>query len=83
MAKRADYMAVRVLARKFDDVEQGIVRHSLEAFLNAYKNNPEGAKGVVSVGDSPAQEGIPTEELAAWTMVASQVLNFDEAITKH
>ena len=83
LAKRADYMAVRVLARKFDDVEQGIVRHSLEAFLNAYKNNPEGAKGVVSVGDSPAQEGIPTEELAAWTMVASQVLNFDEAITKH
>jgi hypothetical protein len=31
----------------------------------------------------PEFESIPPVELAAWTMVASQILNFDETITKN
>jgi hypothetical protein len=81
--KRADYMARRILARKFDKKEREILLLSLDVFLKAYQADPAGAKELISIGDSPAQEGIPEEELAAWTMVASQILNFDEAITKY
>jgi hypothetical protein len=34
------------------------------------------------VGDSPADTNLPAPELAAWTLVASQVLNLDESLTK-
>jgi hypothetical protein len=36
----------------------------------------------VAVGDTPASASIPAPELAAWTMVASQFFNLDEALNK-
>ena len=32
--------------------------------------------------DSPNDATLPPEELAAWTIVASQIMNLDEALTK-
>jgi hypothetical protein len=36
----------------------------------------------VAVGDSSPIASIPAPELAAWTMVASQFFNLDEALNK-
>jgi hypothetical protein len=36
----------------------------------------------VSVGESPRDKRIDVAELAAWTTVASAILNLDETITK-
>jgi hypothetical protein len=36
----------------------------------------------VEVGDSEPDAKIPQAELAAWTMVANELLNLDEAVNK-
>jgi hypothetical protein len=44
--------------------------------------DPEAAKKLLAVGDSPRDQKLDTAELAAWTLVASAILNLDETITK-
>jgi len=40
------------------------------------------AQGLVSVGESPRPDKLDPAELAAWTIVASVILNLDETVTK-
>ena len=40
------------------------------------------AKKLLSTGDSQADEALPTVESAAFTMLASQILNLDESLNK-
>ena len=35
-----------------------------------------------AVGDSKPDKKLKVPELAAWTLIASEVLNFDETLTK-
>ena len=42
---------------------------------------PDEAAKLLKVGETPAP-AIPAPELAAWTMVASQILNLDETLTR-
>jgi hypothetical protein len=47
-----------------------------------YAADPSAAKKLVAVGESRSDPSIPAPELAAWTMVASEMLNLDETVTK-
>jgi hypothetical protein len=47
-----------------------------------YRNNKQGASELVRVGESPVNGKLNSSELAAWTVVASSILNLDETITK-
>ena len=47
-----------------------------------FRLNPPGAMKLLSVGESPRDTALDTAELAAWTTVASVLLNLDETITK-
>ncbi len=47
-----------------------------------FQKNPEAVAKLLKVGESAADESLNAAELAAWTMVASAVLNTDEALTK-
>ncbi|MCW3100909.1 MAG: Planctomycete cytochrome [Chthonomonadaceae bacterium] len=47
-----------------------------------FRLDPPGAKKLLSVGESPRDASLDTAELAAWTTVASVLLNLDETITK-
>jgi hypothetical protein len=47
-----------------------------------YARDPGAAKKLVAVGEKKADASIPATELAAWTMVASEMLNLDETLTK-
>ena len=78
---RLQYMAVRVLSRQLREPELKVLRGSLETFA-ARMQDPESAKTFLAVGDSPVDATIPSEQLAEWTLVASQFLNLDEALTK-
>ena len=80
---RADYLARKILSRPLVDAEFTIIDRAYKAFLKAYQANSKAASELLSIGDSPPTEGLPQPEAAAWTMVASQFFNFDEAITKH
>jgi len=43
---------------------------------------PELADKLLKVGESPVDPKFDKPELAAWTMIASIILNLDETITK-
>ena len=43
---------------------------------------PDDAAALLGVGDAKADEKLPRPELAAWTMVCSQLLNLDEILNK-
>ena len=80
---RVNHITLRVLARKFDDDEFALISQSIRALDDDYQADPAAAKELISIGESKPDPSIPAQELAAWTMVASQILNFDEAITKN
>jgi hypothetical protein len=50
--------------------------------LADFQRNPKRAAELLSVGEYPVAKTLPPAELAAWTVVASTILNFDEAIVK-
>src|SRR5262249_47468420 len=79
---RLDAMAVRVLARPLDDDEHVILAASLQTMLDRYAADPAAADALLHVGESPGHADIPAPTQAAWTMVASEILNLDEALIK-
>ncbi len=50
--------------------------------LTRYSNNVTSALDLLKVGDSAYDKRFDVPQLAAWTMVASTLLNLDETITK-
>jgi hypothetical protein len=63
-----------------------IVARILESAFNEefenYKKNPEAAGKILAMGDSERDESLDAPEHAAWTIVASMLLNLDEVITR-
>jgi hypothetical protein len=47
-----------------------------------FQAHPEEARELLAVGEHPPDEKLNPIELAAWTTVASTILNLDETITK-
>jgi hypothetical protein len=80
--RRLDYLTARLVARDFDEAERAAARKSYHAFLDSYRANPGGARELLEVGDSPFDEALPAAESAAWTMLASELLNLDEVLNK-
>jgi hypothetical protein len=79
---RLDFMARRLLARPLSNEELTIVKQSLAELLNYYRDHPDDAKQLIDVGDSKADPSIDPSLLAAWTMVANQLMNLDEVLNK-
>jgi len=79
---RLDYITDRVVARPFDPSEREICKQSLAAFMQAYHQQPEDAAKLIASGDSKPDVSLPPADLAAWTMLASQIMNLDEALNK-
>jgi hypothetical protein len=50
--------------------------------LARFRKGPAAAKKLLAVGESPRDATLNEAELAAWTTVASTILNLDETITK-
>ena len=59
-----------------------VLENSLAQMKQHYAADPKAAQELVSVGEKKRDASIPSAELAAWTMVASEMLNLDETITK-
>ncbi len=62
--------------------ESTVLRDSLAHYMSRYRNDPEGAKALVSAGESPRTESLDLVEHAGYAAVASLILNLDETITK-
>jgi hypothetical protein len=63
-----------------DEVE--VVQETLLKQMAEYRANPAQAKQVLSVGTFRSQPTLDPSEVAAWTTIASMILNLDETITK-
>lgn len=79
---RLDYVTSRLLGRKMDSDERRIVRKSLDSALSGFRAKPDEAMKLITTGATPPRKDADVPELAAWTIVASQILNLDETITR-
>ncbi|MDX1948471.1 MAG: DUF1553 domain-containing protein [Pirellulaceae bacterium] len=79
---RLDLLAKRLLCRPLRAAELTIVRQSLADLLAYYQAHPDDAKKLISEGDSKADAAIDPALLAAWTMLANELLNLDEVLNK-
>jgi hypothetical protein len=79
---RLQQVAVRLLARNFNETELAIVQHSLEKLLDYYHAHEDEAAKLTHVGESFVDDKLPAGELAAWTMTVNQLLNLDEVLNK-
>jgi hypothetical protein len=79
---RLDYITMRLLARELETDEKQLATRTLDQALEQFKAAPEDAAKLIGVGEKPADTSLPATELAAWTLVASQILNLDETLTK-
>jgi hypothetical protein len=79
---RFHFMARRLMSRPLEERELDIVREAYRAFLRHYDSNLEDARRLVSQGESKPPENVSPAELAALTMVASQLMNLDEVLNK-
>jgi hypothetical protein len=62
--------------------ELGLLRQVLEKQTAKYQGAPKAALALLAIGESGRDERLPPAELAAWTIVASVILNLDETVTK-
>jgi hypothetical protein len=69
-------------ARQPQSNEVSILRGAYDAELHQYKMHEDQAAKLLQVGESPVDPKANRVELAAWTTVASMILNLDETITK-
>jgi len=81
-SERIDFAMKSLLARSASDRERAALKRLFEDLLEAYARDIPAAEAITRVGQGPKIEGFPTADLAAWTGVASALLNLDEAVTR-
>jgi hypothetical protein len=79
---RVDFMARRLLGRPLRPAEREIVRDSAERLIVFYQSHPELARRLSAVGELKLIAGQDEALVAAWTMLANELLNLDEVLNK-
>ena len=80
--RRLDYVTTRLLAREFTDTERSVAKRTYDRFVGLYRNDAGDARRLLEVGESSFDAALPVAESAAWTMLASQLMNLDEVLNK-
>ncbi len=62
--------------------ELAVLRAGLDEHLSRYRRDPMAAHELTTVGEHPRDERIETRELAAYTAMASLIMNLDESLTR-
>ncbi|GAA4412633.1 DUF1553 domain-containing protein [Nibrella viscosa] len=76
------YMVKSIVSRPARPKELELMAQLYASELADFRKNPKQAAELLAVGEYPVDKRIPPPELAAWTVVASTLLNFDEVIVK-
>jgi len=79
---RIVYAFRRATSRQPRSAELQVLADSFHYYLDQYRQDPESAEKLLSVGEFPRDRQLDASELASYTMVASLILNLDELITK-
>ena len=68
--------------RKPDSNEMELMKKQYQIALDKYKENPKAADELLQVGEYPFDNSLDKIQTVALAMVASTVMNFDEAYMK-
>lgn len=80
--ERVDRAFRHILGRPPRPEEREVLLAGLQRYQETYKNDPERVKKLLQVGDFPLDSSLEPAQLAAYTTLASVLLNLDETITK-
>jgi hypothetical protein len=80
--KRIQFAFRMATARKPTAEETRLLQDLAQKEMAIYRRDKTAATRLLQVGESPWTEKISASELAAWTILASSILNLDETITK-
>jgi hypothetical protein len=80
---RLEFAFQRALSRSIRPAESDVLQGLLEKHREEYSQDPAAAEQLLSVGETPAPDGMDQPELAAWTSVARTILNLHETITRN
>ena len=73
---------IKTLGRKPQEMELKILSNSFNRYLKTFEEKPENAVSLLRSGYFQKQETTETKIIAAWTLVASTLLNMDEFVTR-
>ena len=80
---RACYAFELATARKPESTEIATLLRVLDKGLTAYREDSTRGKALLSAGESKRDESLDQSLHAAWTLVASMILNLDEVLTRN
>jgi hypothetical protein len=80
--ERIHLISSALLARPMSNDELDVVKLTLKRAKDKFTNSPEDATKLITVGESKPDGSLAAPELAAWTVVANQILNMDETLNK-
>jgi hypothetical protein len=80
--QRIELMSEILLAHDPPPQMATVLENSLTQMQKHYQADPKAARELLDVGEKKSDASIPPPELAAWTMVASEMLNLDETLNK-
>jgi len=72
----------RLLARPLRPDELRVVQASIERLSKFYQSHPADASKLLAVGELKTISQVEPAPLAAWTMLANELMNLDEALNK-
>lgn len=72
-----------ILARPPAAEEQTLVLETLQKHLERYRRDPAAAEQLIHVGEAAVPASADAPELAAYTLIASLLLNLDETVTRN
>ena len=61
---------------------QGETRRRYAGFVAMEQDHPKDAAELIAVGESKADPTLDAPTLAAWTMLANELMNLDEVLNK-
>ncbi|MDX1679572.1 MAG: DUF1553 domain-containing protein [Akkermansiaceae bacterium] len=79
---RLDRITLLLINRVLEADERATLRQSHSEFFTEFEDKPDAAREFLATGSTPVPKEADVVELAAWTLVASQVLNLDETLTR-
>jgi hypothetical protein len=79
---RIDRMSEILLAHDPQPHTLSVLENSLDQMEKHYDSDPKAAHALVHEGESKPEANIPEPQLAAWTMIANEMLNLDETLNK-
>jgi hypothetical protein len=81
-AARLNWAWLRAVGRTPTPDETTVVSTVLEAARQRFQGDPAAAEQFLAAAGGPVPDGVDRPSLAAWTTIASLILNLDETISK-